>query len=149
MKRIISIQIKAALLITLFSLNTIVSIACVCGIGFNKDSHHNNEDKAIIPENIHSECTKKNPPEKANHKTKEQKDNCCKDQVIEYNKAVKSFAHSFNTGIDPIFFTIFVSSFYNIDEFYTNYINTSMRYFVRSYHPPIPDIRIAIRSFQI
>lgn len=149
MKRIISIQIKAALLITVFSLNTIVSIACVCSIGFNKDSHHNNEDKAIIPENIHSGCTKKNPPEKANHNPKEQKGKCCKDQVIDYNKADKSFEHSFNPGINANFFTLLISSFYNIDEFYINYINTSMRYFVRSYHPPIPDIRIAIRSFQI
>ncbi len=149
MKRFKSIQIKAALLLVIFFLNTVVSIACVCGIGLNKNSHHKEEDKKVAPGNLHSGCKAKRITANENSNPKEQKGKCCKDQVIDYNKADKSFEHSFNPGINANFFTLLISSFYNIDEFYKNYINTSIRYFVRSYHPPIPDIRIAIQSFQI
>ena len=45
----------------------------------------------------------------------------------------------FLSVINPVFFTTFISSFYNFDPLFTSR-TTSTKYFVKSHHPPIPDI---------
>lgn len=159
MKRRISIQLKAAFLVAVFSLNTIIGFACAVGIdmGFNSSHYHDEEATEIAvhihadgKKHIHHEAKKHHDePDNDHHKTKENKDNCCNDKVIKFNEVDKSFSHSLNTSIHSIFSTFFTASFYNIDVFYTSFINTNIKYFVRSYHPPISDIRIQIQSFQI
>jgi hypothetical protein len=145
----IPVQLKASLLLIVFSLNTIVGIACVCGIGVSNTSHDSEDEKVMVTKDIHEDCKKQTDSGKKDHNSKEHKGNCCTDQVMKFNKTDKSVTHSLIATINPAFFSVFVSSFYNIDILYTSYVNTNIKYFVRSYHPPIPDIRIAIQSFQI
>ncbi len=158
MNQNISIQLKAAFLIVVFSLNTIIGFACAIGIdmGFNIFHHHEEEEtEAVIhihkdgKKHVHQEVAKHHDEADNDHHKKDSKDNCCNDKVIKFNEVDKSSSHSFNAGVNPIFFTTFLASFYSIDIFYKSYVNTGSNYFVRSHHPPIPDIRIEIQSFQI
>ena len=152
-----SIQLKAAFLIIVFSLNTIIGFACAIGInmGFNAP-HHHDEEATEIQEHEHADgkhhhegATKHHEEGDNDHqKSKDGKDDCCNDKVIKFNEIDKSFSHSLTTVVNPVFFTTFLALFKNTHIFYTSNI-ISTRYFVRSYHPPIPDIRIEIQSFQI
>ncbi|MDQ6756862.1 MAG: hypothetical protein M3004_07995 [Bacteroidota bacterium] len=153
-----SIHFKAFFLMIVFSLNTVIGFACAIGIdmGFNTTHHHDEEaTEAVVhihkdgKKHIHHEEAKHHDEKENRHHEKENKDNCCNEKVIKFNDVDKSASHSLKATINPIFFTTFLSSFYNVNIFYTSYIDTGIKYFVRSYHPPIPDIRVAIRSFQI
>ena len=156
MNKNISIKLKAVFLIIVFSLNTIIGFACAIGIdmGFNTTHHHEEEaTEAVVhihkggQKHVHHNEVGKHHDEASNHKAKDGKDNCCSDKVIKITQFDKSIPQSLSV-INPVFFTTFISSFYNIDALFTSR-TTSIRYFVRSHHPPIPDIRIAIQSFQI
>ncbi len=158
MNKNISIQLKAAFLIIVFSLNTIIGFACAIGIdmGFNTTHHHGNETTAATvhihkdgKKHFHHKEAAKHHDEVSNHhKAKDTKDNCCNDKVIKITQLDKSVPQYIG-ALNPVFFTTFVSSFYYFDILYTSQLSPSIKYFVRSHHPPIPDIRIAIQSFQI
>jgi len=152
-----SIQLKAAFLMIVFSLNTLIGFACAVGInmGFNTSHHHNDEaTEAVV--HIHKDGKKHVHHEEAKHHDesnkdhhKDGKDDCCNDKVIKFNELDKSASHSFNALVNPFFFTTLLASFFDINILYKSYIDIGTKFFVRSHHPPIPDIRIAIRSFQI
>jgi hypothetical protein len=160
-----SIKLKATFLLTVFALNTVVGFACSVGMdmGFNS-SHHTNEEatEAVVhihkdgKKHIHHEKKEKQSHKKAHHhnqatnskKLTGEEGNCCVDKVKEFQDVDKSVPNSLNI-VHPAFLTAFVSTFYNISLLpYTNVVK-DIKPFVRSYHPPIPDIRIAIQSFQI
>ena len=46
MKRNISIQLKAALLLIVFSLNTVIGFACAMGVDMGFNTHHHDEEEA-------------------------------------------------------------------------------------------------------
>ncbi|MEO6330040.1 MAG: hypothetical protein ABIO55_13980 [Ginsengibacter sp.] len=151
-----SIQIKAAFLLTVFSLNTLIGFACAIGIdmGFNTSHHHDEEaNEAVVhthkngTKHVHHDEAGKHHDEVSNHKDKSDKDDCCNDKVIKITQLDKAVPRSIS-AINPGFFTISISFVYNIDPLFTSR-TTSIKYFVRGHHPPIPDIRIAIQSFQI
>jgi hypothetical protein len=143
MKTAISIRLKAASLLILFSLNMVIGGACAIGIDmwFNI-SHH--EEKEMV---AHGSPSHHHDDADEHHKSKDNKDNCCNDQVIKFAQVDKFVPHF--AGLNAIFFTTLISSFYNIDVLYTSKSSANIKYFVRGHHPPIPDIRIAIQSFQI
>lgn len=158
-----SIRLKAAFLLMVFSLNTVVGFACSIGIdmGFNTKHHH---DEATTEPAVHVHADgKKHVHHKEvsghhhqhkevadnDHKSKGEKDNCCNDGVMKITQLDKAVPQSVSIALHPIFFTAFVSSFYYVDILYSSQVNTSIKHFVRSYHPPISDIRIAIQSFLI
>ena len=147
-----SIQIKAAFLALVFSLNTLVGFACSIGIdmGFNSKHHHDEEaTEAVVhthddgKKHIHDE---EKQDHKKSHSEKEKK-GCCNDQVKKLEDLDKSLPHSLNI-IHPSFVIAFFEVYYN-SGLPANDIVRNIKQFVRSYHPPIPDIRIAIQSFQI
>jgi len=150
MKSNLSIQAKAAFLLLVFGLNTVVGFACAVGIdmGFNTKHHHaeaitaNTGHHHDDADHYHTEANK-------DHHSKDSKDNCCKDKVMKFAQVDKAVPQSLGSGINPVFFTAFVSSFYDINILFSSQVVTSIKYFVRCHHPPIPDIRIAIQSFQI
>lgn len=156
-----SIRLKAAFLLMVFSLNTIVGFACSIGIdmGFNTKHHHDAE--ATEPTvHVHADGRKHVHHKKASnhhdsetasdhHKSTNGKDNCCNDGVMKITQLDKAVPQSVSIALHPIFFNAFVSSFYYVDILYSSQVNTSIKHFVRSYHPPISDIRIAIQSFLI
>jgi ABC-type nickel/cobalt efflux system permease component RcnA len=142
-RRNISIQLKAAFLLIVFSMNMIIGFACAVGIDmwFNTGHHEETEIMAHKGSHHHDDANK-------HHKSKEEKGNCCNDHVVKFSQVDKSFPHGF-AGLNAIFFTTLISSFYNIDVLHTSKTSANTKYFVRNHHPPIPDIRIAIQSFQI
>ncbi len=102
----------------------------------NEHQHHTNGDK-----NHQFEINGLN--------SKDAKDNCCNDKVVKLTEADKAVPQSLNTSINPSFVTAFISSFYNIDVLDADLQILNIKCFVRSHHPPIPDIRLAIQSFLI
>ncbi len=156
MKQNISIQIKAALLLIVFSMNTVIGFACAVGIdmGFNSTHHHEDETTEAAL-HVHADGKKHNHHNEAGghqhkadaHKSCDGKDNCCDDQVTKFSQLDKSVPQSL--AVNPIFFTAFISSFYSIDILAASQVTKSTKYFVRGHHPPIPDILIAIQRFQI
>jgi hypothetical protein len=163
MNRNISIQLKAAILIIVFSLNTVIGFACAIGIDMGSNATHPHEEEtteAVVhnhkdgKKHVHEKEAKHSDTKSHHHdvadnkKSKKSKDDCCNDKVIKFEQLDKAVAHSIKL-FSPNFFLPFLSSFYDIDILYVSYVNSGIKYFVRSHHPPIPDIRIAIRSFQI
>ncbi len=152
MKRNGPIQLKAAFLLVVFGLNMAVGFACSVGLHmvFNTSHHHDEEATEV---HVHADGKKHEhhaEAKKHHHDEKDasKKDDCCNNKVVRLSQADKAIPQS-NILIIPGCFSAFISSFYNINVFYPSQITTSVRYFVRSYHPPITDIRIAIQSFQI
>lgn len=80
--------------------------------------------------------------------SKKDKDNCCTDEVKNFQQIDKSIPNSVNI-IHPVFFTAFVAAYYDITLLSHTNVVRDIKPFVRNHHPPIPDIRIAIQSFQI
>ncbi len=166
LKRNTTIKLKAAFLLMVFALNTIVGFACAVGVnmGFNSKHHHDKEEatEGVVhvrkdgSKHVHHEKTESDNHDKSHrhdeasnqHKSGGDKDNCCNDKVKNFQQLDKSVPTSVNV-IHPVFFTAFLASYYNINILPHSDIVKDIKPFVRSYHPPIPDIRIAIQSFQI
>ena len=152
MKRESSIQLKAVFLLIVFSLNMVIGFACAMGLdmGFNH-KHHHDWKKTTIQKTSHQpdKCCSNNEADNDHPKSKDDKDNCCNDGVMKFAQVDKLLTQSLNSIDNPAFFTVFVSSYYRIHVLSVSPVTKSIKYFVRSYHPPIPDIRIAIQSFQI
>src|SRR6266496_5047599 len=118
MKNTKSIQIKAAFLLMIFSLNVIVGFACAVGIDMGFNSHHHNEELTIADNHSHNHDKshhQHNEADNDHHKSKDGKDNCCNDKVTKFTQLDKSVPQSSNAALNPIFVTAFVSSFYNVD----------------------------------
>lgn len=154
MKRNTSIKLKAAFLLAVFALNTVVGFACSVGLDMGFNSHHHDDDEATEV-SVHIDADGKkhehhNETHKHHHEEKNtsKKDNCCNDKVTKFEQLDKSVPHSLNI-VHPIFFTSFLSAFYNVHLLHRSDVVIDNKHFVRSYHPPISDIRIAIQSFQI
>ena len=158
MKKIKTIQIIATVLMIVFSLNTIIGFACAVGLDMGFNSSHHEKEAADISIHIHADGKQhrhhnevKNHHEDADnhlHKTINDKDNCCHDRATKIAQQDKAIAPSISIT-SPFFFTTLISSFYNIDILLSNGADSHIKYFIQSHHPPIPDIRIAIQSFQI
>lgn len=185
MKRRKSIQIKATILLIVFSLNTILGFACSIGLNIllTASNYHQEEiakpvihvhadgmkhihqpehkAKAVVhvhadgKKHIHQEKVAKPKENKSNNlydlatpnTSQADKNKCCTTKVTQFEQLDKYVPQS--VKFNPVFFATTAADFYNIDSLYTSYINTDIKYFVRSYHPPIPNIRIAIQSFQV
>lgn len=149
MNRKKSIQLKAALLLIVFSLNTVIGFACAVGLDMGFNSHHH-EESATAKDVVHhyDKSSHHDEADVHHHKINNDKDNCCNDGVMKFQQVDKALASSVNL-VSPVFYTSFLASFYHIDILSSNNRISDIKYFVRSCHPPIPDIRIAIQSFQI
>lgn len=145
MKKILLIQLKAAFLLAVFLLNMIVGFACSVGVnmGFNTN-HHNDVETGIIKSSSHHDETNLQ-----HSKSKENENDCCKGKVTSFAQLDKAVPPSINLLINPLFLIGHVSAFYNIDILISSQSSPNIKIFVRSYHPPIQDIRLAIQSFQI
>jgi len=155
-----SIQLKAAFLLLVFGLNTVIGFACSVGIdmGFNAKHHHADETtKAVVhihkdgKKHVHHENkqshSKSKYQDKKNHDSSKPDQDCCNDKVQQIEHTDKSVPGSLNIA-HPLFFTASVDVFYNEMLPSVVFVKNSKQFF-RSYHPPIPDVRVAIQSFQI
>ena len=156
-----SIKLKAAFLLTAFGLNTAIGFACSMGLdmGFNTKHHtdeqstegvvhiHKDGKKHIHEEEKDSHSKSHHHDEADNQKSQKEKDDCCDFKVIKIAQLDKSMPQS-SKLIQPNFLLSFFDVFYSVSLPATD-IDRNIKQFVRNYHPPIPDIRIAIQSFQI
>ena len=157
MKKIKSIQLKAAFLLIVFSLNTIIGFACAVGMDMGFNSNRHEEEVTNIPVNVHAVGNQHQPNEFKNHheeagnqlqKKTNDGDNCCHGKVMQIAHQDKVIVASISLT-NPTFFTAFISSFYDIEILLSTESDSHIKYFVQRHHPPIRDIRIAIQSFQI
>lgn len=153
MKKNISIQIKAAFLLFVFALNTVVGFACSIGMEMGFNAGHHQKGKAATV-HVHADGKKHTHQTKHTHSQAEEHNGkggnagCCNDVVIKFTQTDKSVPQ---TGAiqHPIFFTAFDACWYVFDIFYRSLTTGSAKYYVRGHHPPIPDICIAVQRFQI
>ena len=138
-------RLKAAFLLIIFYLNMIIAVGCSLGLCICCKPGYQGRTAALADKGFcHLHHDKSAEP----LKSKGCADNCCNESVIKFLKADKSFRECLSAP-NGVPFTIFISYFDNPDILDTSELSSSTRYFVRGHHPPIPDIRIAIQSFQI
>jgi len=175
--RISSVQFKAAFLLIVFSLSTIVGFACSVGLDmtFNADHHketagqqqksheHGKSHEHAASADHHQEPVShhEHPADhhqkQANHHKQvsnlqeNPEDDCCKDEVAKFEKSDKRTPQPFNYNLQPPFVTLgFITPFNIKIDVQASYLHLpSNKYFVRNHHPPIADTRIAIQSFLI
>ena len=147
MKRNRSIRLKAAFLLLVFALNTLVGFACAMGLDMAFNSRHEHEEATEIQipgeKHEHHEAAEKH--EEKNCCDEHQK-GCCNDKVTKIALLDKTVPQTFH---------IYLPHYSAVPQKYLTDILSTMagitysRSFLRSYHPPIPDICIAVRSFRI
>ena len=159
MNRTISIKIKATLLITVFSLNTVMGFACSMGIDMGYNKSHHSEEATEVSVHVHADAKKhhhENERKKSHHhesavnhhdkKEGSKKDDCCTHEIIKFQQLDKNLAAKIGINM-PVFVSI-STAFFGIDNF--KFVQSSSPKYIASYfHPPPTDIRIAIQSFQI
>jgi hypothetical protein len=150
---------KALLLLTVFSLNTVVSFACSFGGIFHNFHHkhslitvqghsskgdhfhkHGHEHK-----HVHDQST---APNHGSTDPSDSKGNCCSDSVVELQKLDKSVSRSIEAP-DIISISIHIAAYsqlFSVQAVEETLFATSDRW-----RPPttIQDLRIVIQSFQI
>ena len=151
MSLIISIRLKAAFLLIVFALNTIIGFACAIGIDMGFNSHHHDEEATEEANHVHTDGTIHHhhyEAAKHHHDSKEgsEKGGCCNDKVIKFQDLDKNLVQNI-TVTAPEYVTILIN-YSGIDICKSAQV-TLQKYLVRFFHPPPPDIRILIRSFQI
>jgi hypothetical protein len=165
--RISTIQIKAAFLLFVFSLSTLVSFACAAGLkmGFNQDHH-----KVLLQSSISEESGSKHNHASRGHNlvanglgkdelahhgknnaqaTESTKDDCCRDEAAKFEKCDKRTPQPIIYSFQALFITLAVNSYFKSDALVSILTKPDNRYFIRNHHPPIADTRIAIQSFLI
>lgn len=103
-----------------------------------KKHHHDNESK----KSHHDES----PPNHHDKKGTSQKDDCCTNEVLKFQQLDKNLAAK--NGIDIPVFIATIVTYFGIDIL-SSVQSSSPKYIASYFHPPPPDIRIAIQSFQI
>ena len=155
MKKSITKRFKAAFLLTVFALNTVVGLACAMGIdmGFNRHHHHDEDEANETNVPFHADGKKhQHHDEMLKHHHDSNKDSekggCCNDGVIKFQSLDKSLAQNTSVTINAPAFVAILSNFFYIDIFQQPK-GYNQKYIAQFFHPPPPDIRILIQSFQI
>ena len=152
MKRNTSIKIKAAFLLIVFSMNTVIGFACSMGLdmGFNTRYH---EEEAVIETPTHHHADGKvhqhhHEAVKQHHNAKEdsKKDDCCNDKVIKFQNVDKNVAAK--TIVTPLAIVAIITTFIGIYLFDIAKASFQKDLITRFYPPP-KDILISIRKFQV
>lgn len=166
-----SIQLKAAFLLVVFVMNTLVGFACSMSVDMDFNTPH--QDNNDVPSvHVHANGQKhEHPPKPHTHHQSatgkhvhtaghqhagaattaelpaKEKDGCCSGKVTALAQADKAVPQPLKI-ISPVFFTAFAFVYFNETVLFPTIISTDNKYFVRSHHPP-PDVRIAMQLFQI
>nr|WP_294899597.1 hypothetical protein [uncultured Pedobacter sp.] len=141
MKSSLSIKLKASFLLTIFLLNTVVIFACSLGMNMKFNTTHHSEAKAISG-HTHKE-------ENTHHHSKKEKDNCCKDEAVKFATVNKLTPLTVDFSFQPLFVSVALYGFDSLSVSETTDNIAHSNFYFLTYHPPIPDIRVAIQSFQI
>ena len=148
----ISIQLKAALLLIIFSLNTIIGFACALGVDMSFNSkHHQEEQQTKIAVHVHANGQKHDHHKTVdNHshgqKKSNKKDDCCNDKVVKIQTAEKNIVAK--TMLDAPVFVAMISSYFaiNLLDIIKSFPPKNIK---RFFYPPPPDILVTIQKFQV
>jgi len=140
-----STKLKAAFLILIFFLNTVIGFACALGVdmGFNSMHHQRNQ---VHPQQ--EEAGLHQHDQKTAHQHQE-KENCCKNEVSKLTTSDKEALSAAVFGFQLSFPAILQTPFYFQHNLISIPVNIPNIYFVRHSRAPVSDVRIAIQSFQI
>ena len=143
------IQLKAAFLLIVFALNTIIGFACALGVnmGFNPGHHHDEEATEISHHEHSNGKIHEHHNDVAKHKH-DKKDDCCNDKVIKIQALDKLMAQNAKNIFGVNDFAT-VPGIYNGIAIFKPLSLVPYKYTIPTFHPPPPDIRILIQSFQI
>ena len=141
MKKNISTKLKAFLLLTVFSLNTVIGFACAMGVDMGFNSKHYHDDAEAMETTVQAKGAVHH-----HHDEDSEKGSCCNDKVIEFQDLDKNIVQ--NAIITAPEFVTILSNYFGIAIFKSPTI-APQKYIVPFFHPPPPDIRVLIRSFQI
>jgi len=144
MKKITSIKLKAAFLLLVFALNTVVGVACSMGVNMGFNKHHHDEPTV----HVHADGKLHHHKHEKQQGHSHGKDNCCNDAVVKFQQIDKNLAPSAQAISGAPIMAALVSPIFSIDIFATSQIAHTTRV-IQYYHPPPPDIRVFIQSFQI
>lgn len=148
-----SIQIKAIILLLVFSLNTVVVFACTLGLdmGFSTHYHENADaitdqyEEAAPPHHHHGDNGNRHQQSKGES---DKKDNCCIDNGIIFEQLDKVVANTAKIHFNyPVFSAL--TPVFSLTDILSASHQTNHRPLVRWYFPQPPDIRVSIQSFQI
>ena len=136
-------------------MNTGIGFACALGVdmGFNSKHHHHDEEAIEVTVHVHKDGKKhlhEHEENKGRHHSHEgsEKGGCCNDEVIKFQSLDKNLSSNTNVAISlPVFIAI-IPNYHNIDIFKYTQV-PAQKNLLRFFHPPPPDIRILIQSFQI
>jgi hypothetical protein len=144
-----SIQLKAAFLLVVFAMNTLVGFACAVGLdmGFNK-THHQNEEATESAVHVHANGHKHEHHAEAPKQQHDKKDDCCNDKVIKFQNLDKNLTQNSKTAVDAPVFTAILSNISGIEVFNPVTV-VPVKYISRYFHPPPADILILVQRFQI
>ncbi|MBB6240464.1 hypothetical protein HDC90_005141 [Pedobacter sp. AK013] len=144
-----SIRVKAVVLLLVFLLNTVVGFACAIGMETSHEhqhaekGHHQHKHSGYDHHRLATDFKTDHHSGKSNDK------NCCKEEVTKLVKSDKLLTVPSGLNVQSLIIGAVLPVFYQY-QFLRAFVHTpSNRCFVRSYHPPISDIRISIQSFQI
>lgn len=143
-----SIQLKAAFLLVVFSLNTLVGFACTMGLNMGFNSNHHKEEAVKVQIHTHKDGKKhehKNP-QHSHKESSNKKDDCCKEKVVKLQIADKNLDYSQIVINQPVI--NLPDIFYQVPVF--RIVKGNVQEFIAChFHPPPRDIRVDIQSFQI
>ena len=136
-------------------MNTVIGLACAMGVDMGFNSHPHEEEEVIETtthhhadgkiHQHHDEAAKQN-----HHDSKEdsEKEGCCNDDVMKFQSLDKSLTQNANAFINVPVFVAMLSRFFGIDIVSQPKVSDP-KPVNQFFHPPPPDIRILIQSFQI
>lgn len=153
MNRKSAISRKAVFLLIVFLLNTVVGFACSVGMGMGAVKAHHHDARESKEDHHHHKGEHDHHTSKGDHhhssKEKETNGDCCTDQVQKIEKTDKLSPPLVEFSTYQPFYTLIFPDYVLLEAAVSSLYTLGPKYFVRDEHPPIPDIRIALQSFQI
>ncbi len=131
-----------------------VGFACAVGLDMGFNSSHHDEEAMEVADNHgdhehHSKTLHDHHHDKNDDDSDKSADNCCNHHVVNLSQLDKAVPQSFKLNGPNVFSISFIPVFYFLSGQYHSGFIKSPLFYTKSHHPPIPDIRVAIRSFQI
>lgn len=158
MNNTLAIQLKAALLLFLFSLNMFVGFACSIGLtGSNNTSHHSSETIKKTAHThshehgkigkVHHHGNTKPHDHKTDHKDEKDKKGCCNNEVQKIQQLDKNInSNSKFIAVHQIA-DVLQTPYHRYSSLLQNVNVTKLR--ERFFYPPPPNILLKIQRFQI
>ena len=143
-------RLKAAFLLLVFCANTVVGFACATAMSFSGTG-----DRMVVSAGAVTPSPGQKTAGPGRHSRKSacscshhRKKTCCTGEVTAFEQMAKHLPQDISAGAPQITAPslLYAGDSYRVIALHTASINDL---YLRYYHPPIPDIRISIQSFQL